>query len=35
MLFQMLGVFGEFERALIQERIYVELVRAREKGTGR
>jgi DNA invertase Pin-like site-specific DNA recombinase len=33
MLFQMLGVFAEFERALIQERIHAGLVRAREKGT--
>jgi hypothetical protein len=33
MLFQMLGVFSEFERALIQERIHAGLVRAREKGT--
>jgi DNA invertase Pin-like site-specific DNA recombinase len=33
MLFQMLGVFEEFERALIQERIHAGLVRAREKGT--
>ena len=32
-LFQMLGVFAEFERALIQERIHAGLVRAREKGT--
>jgi DNA invertase Pin-like site-specific DNA recombinase len=33
MLFQMLGVVAEFERALIQERIHAGLVRAREKGT--
>jgi DNA invertase Pin-like site-specific DNA recombinase len=33
MLFQMLGVFAEFERALIQERIHAGLVRARQKGT--
>jgi DNA invertase Pin-like site-specific DNA recombinase len=33
MLFQMLGVFAEFERALIQEWIHAGLVRAREKGT--
>jgi DNA invertase Pin-like site-specific DNA recombinase len=32
-LFQMLGVFAEFERAIIQERIYAGLARAREKGT--
>jgi len=31
----MLGVFAEFEHALIQERIHAGLVRAREKGTGR
>jgi DNA invertase Pin-like site-specific DNA recombinase len=31
-LFQMLGVFAEFERA-IQERIHAELGRARDKGT--
>jgi DNA invertase Pin-like site-specific DNA recombinase len=32
-LFQMLGVFAEFERSIIQERIYAGLARAREKGT--
>jgi DNA invertase Pin-like site-specific DNA recombinase len=32
-LFQMLGVFAEFERAIIQERIHAGLTRAREKGT--
>jgi DNA invertase Pin-like site-specific DNA recombinase len=32
-LFQMLGVFAEFERAIIQERIHGGLARAREKGT--
>ena len=32
-LFQMLGVFAEFERAIIQERISAGIVRAREKGT--
>jgi DNA invertase Pin-like site-specific DNA recombinase len=32
-LFQMLGVFAEFERAIIQERIYAGLARARDKGT--
>jgi DNA invertase Pin-like site-specific DNA recombinase len=32
-LFQMLGVFAEFERAIIQERITAGIVRAREKGT--
>jgi DNA invertase Pin-like site-specific DNA recombinase len=29
----MLGVFAEFERAIIQERINAGIVRAREKGT--
>src|SRR5262245_30038231 len=33
MLFQMLGVFAEFERSIIQERIHAGLARAREKGT--
>ncbi len=32
-LFQMLGVFAEFERAIMQERILAGLARAREKGT--
>jgi len=32
-LFQMLGVFAEFERAIIQERIHAGLAKAREKGT--
>jgi DNA invertase Pin-like site-specific DNA recombinase len=32
-LFQMLGVFAEFERAIIQERIHAGLARARETGT--
>ena len=32
-LFQMLGVFAEFERAIIQERIHAGLARARENGT--
>ena len=32
-LFQMLGVFAEFERSIIQERIHAGLARAREKGT--
>jgi DNA invertase Pin-like site-specific DNA recombinase len=32
-LFQMLGVFAEFERAIIQERIHAGLARARERGT--
>ena len=32
-LFQMLGVFAEFERAIIQERIHAGMTRAREMGT--
>ena len=32
-LFQMLGVFAEFERAIIQEQIHAGIARAREKGT--
>ena len=32
-LFQMLGVFAEFERAIIQERILAGIARARVKGT--
>jgi len=32
-LFQMLAVFAEFERAIIQERINAGIARAREKGT--
>ena len=32
-LFQMLGVFAEFERAIIQERIYAGIARARAVGT--
>src|ERR1700746_2312266 len=32
-LFQMLAVFAEFERAIIQERIHAGLARARAKGT--
>lgn len=32
-MFQMLGVFSEFERAIIQERIHAGLARAREQGT--
>jgi DNA invertase Pin-like site-specific DNA recombinase len=31
-LFQMLGVFAEFERSIIQERIHAGLARARSKG---
>jgi len=33
MLFQMCGVFAEFERAMIQERVNSGLARARDKGT--
>ena len=32
-LFQMMGVFAEFERAIIQERVRAGLARAREAGT--
>jgi DNA invertase Pin-like site-specific DNA recombinase len=32
-LFQMLGVFAEFERAIIQDRIHAGIARARVKGT--
>lgn len=32
-LFQMLGVFAEFEREMIRERVNAGLARAREKGT--
>jgi DNA invertase Pin-like site-specific DNA recombinase len=32
-LFQMLGVFAEFERSIIQERITAGIARARERGT--
>ncbi len=32
-LFQMMGVFAEFERAIIRERVNAGLQRAREKGT--
>jgi DNA invertase Pin-like site-specific DNA recombinase len=32
-LFQMLGVFAEFERAMIVERVNAGLARARDKGT--
>ena len=32
-LFQMMGVFAEFERAMIQERIRAGLARARAEGT--
>ena len=32
-LFQMLGVFAEFERAIIQERVHAGIARARKNGT--
>jgi DNA invertase Pin-like site-specific DNA recombinase len=32
-MFQMLGVFAEFERAMIRERVMAGLARARAKGT--
>ena len=32
-MFQMLGVFAEFERGIIRERVNAGLARAREKGT--
>ena len=32
-MFQMLGVFAEFERTIIQERVRAGLARARAKGT--
>jgi DNA invertase Pin-like site-specific DNA recombinase len=32
-MFQMLGVFAEFERAMIRERVMAGLARAREEGT--
>src|SRR6516162_6433298 len=32
-LFQMLGLFAEFERSIIQERISAGIARARQKGT--
>lgn len=32
-LFQMMGVFAEFERAIIRERIYARLEKARAKGS--
>jgi DNA invertase Pin-like site-specific DNA recombinase len=31
-MFQMLGVFSEFERSMIQERVRAGLARAREEG---
>src|SRR5258705_9743087 len=32
-MFQMMGVFAEFERAMIRERVMAGLARAREEGT--
>jgi DNA invertase Pin-like site-specific DNA recombinase len=32
-MFQMMGVFAEFERAMIRERVLSGLARAREEGT--
>src|SRR5262249_36199180 len=32
-MFQMMGVFAEFERAMIRERVVAGLARAREQGT--
>jgi DNA invertase Pin-like site-specific DNA recombinase len=32
-MFQMMGVFAEFERAMIRERVVAGLVRAKEQGT--
>src|SRR6516162_9559035 len=32
-LFQMLGVFAEFERSILQERIHAGIARARRRGT--
>jgi DNA invertase Pin-like site-specific DNA recombinase len=32
-MFQMMGVFAEFERAMIQERIRAGLARAKDEGT--
>ena len=32
-MFQMMGVFAEFERAIIRERVMAGLARAREDGT--
>jgi DNA invertase Pin-like site-specific DNA recombinase len=32
-MFQMLGVFAEFERGIIRERVNASLARARAKGT--
>jgi len=32
-MFQMMGVFAEFERAMIRERVMCGLARARDQGT--
>ena len=32
-MFQMLGVFAEFERAMIRKRVLAGLARAKEQGT--
>jgi DNA invertase Pin-like site-specific DNA recombinase len=32
-MFQMMGVFAEFERAMIRERVLAGLARAKEQGT--
>jgi len=32
-MFQMLGVFAEFERAIIRERVLAGMARAKAKGT--
>jgi len=32
-MFQMMGVFAEFERSMIRERVLAGLARAREEGT--
>jgi DNA invertase Pin-like site-specific DNA recombinase len=32
-MFQMMGVFAEFERAMIQERVRAGLARARARGS--
>jgi DNA invertase Pin-like site-specific DNA recombinase len=34
-MFQMMGVFAEFERAMIQERVRAGLARARSEGNSR
>ena len=32
-MFQMMGVFAEFERAMIRERVFAGIARARDQGT--